>query len=116
MKLKIYNYGETTYGIKEFGAKDRIERVDVTYFARIRSRNAMLQRLLKLPNMDTSSVNWIRQRISQGEGGMEKIVTDDSIYVITDHDKIIGKFTLDNQWIPFDPPLKPYRPWLDEYK
>lgn len=114
MKLKprIFNYTESTYGIKRFGAKTKSERVDVTYFAKVRSVNAMVQRLLKLPHMWQASANWLRERISQGEGGMEQIITDDSIYVITEHDKVIGKFSIDNKWIPFDPPLKPNRPWL----
>lgn len=119
MEPKIFNYGESTYNVKEFGATKEHNRVDVTYFAKVRSKNALLQRLLKLPHMTQATANWIRKRISKGSGGMEKIITDDSIYVransgnkFVSDGSIIGKFTLDNQWVPFDPPLKLHRPWL----
>lgn len=114
MKPRIFNYVETTYGIKEFGATDKKSRADVTYYARVRSRNALLQRLLKLPIMQNATANWIRKRIAGGSGGMEQIITDDSIYVETrDSQLVIGKFTVDNEWVAFDPPLKAHRPWLN---
>ena len=116
-KSKIFNYSETTYGVQVFGAVGLAGRVDVTYYARLRSKNAMVLRILKLPHMINSTDNWIRQRVQEGSGGMEKVITDDAIYIETEQgSKIIGKFTVDNEWIPFDPPLKAHRPWLDKFK
>jgi len=114
MEPKIFNYSESTYGVNLFGATKASHRIDITYYVRIRSRNAFLQRLLKLPHMHQTPLNWIRERICKGSGGMESIITDDSIYVLTDHNKIIGKFRIDGKWIRFNPPKKPYRPWLED--
>lgn len=111
-KLEIYNFSESTYNMKLFGAKKVGERVDVTYFAKIRSKRAFLLRLLKLPHMHNATANWIRQRIHKGSGNMEMIINDDSIYVEAEWhpDVVIGKFTPDNKWVPFNPPLKAQKP------
>lgn len=111
MKEKIYNYTETTYGVKQFSPYHGTEgRLDVTYFARIRSKRQFLIRLMELPHMRNATANWIRERVQQGEGGMEEIIVDNCIYVSVDRiDLVIGKFTKDNKWILFDTPIKPKR-------
>ena len=115
-KKQIYNYSETTYGVKEFGAKGIGGRIDVTYFLKTKSKAEFLRRVLALKHMRNISTNWVRERCQKGSGGMNPIIDDDGIYVTVDYDKIIGKFTKDGTWIAFNPPKTPCRPWLDDLK
>lgn len=119
-EYKIYNYGETTYGVEVFkkyivkGKGRDNTRLDITYYARMPSKAEFIRRLLALPHFHNTPKNWVEERVSMGSGGMDTLITDDGIYIETmthEGQRVIGKFTDDGKWVEFNPPKQAYRPW-----